>query len=75
MLLEKIEIHFTFLSLSHHRVVLLRDDTVGCYCKPSVLHRGGAEAARRAHNSQVTGSKPVPGILHFGRFAEPTRQC
>ena len=28
------------------------------------LHRGGAEGARGAHNPEVTGSKPVPGIYH-----------
>ncbi len=26
------------------------------------IHRRGAEAARGAHNSEVTGSKPVAGI-------------
>ena len=34
------------------------------------LHRHGAGVARRAHNPEVTGSKPVAGILHFGGFAE-----
>ena len=28
------------------------------------LHRYGAEAARVAHNHEVTGSKPVAGIYH-----------
>jgi len=28
------------------------------------LHRYGAEVARGAHNSEVTGSKPVAGIYH-----------
>ena len=37
-----------------------------------MLYRHGAEAARRAHNPEVTGSKPVAGILHFGGFAEAT---
>ncbi len=27
------------------------------------LHRGGAAAARQAHNLQDTGSRPVPGII------------
>jgi hypothetical protein len=27
------------------------------------IHRHGAEAARGAHNPEVTGSKPVAGIL------------
>ena len=36
------------------------------------VYRHGAEAARRAHNPEVTGSKPVAGILHFGGFAEAT---
>ena len=31
--------------------------------KRSNLHRGGAEEARGAHNSEVTGSSPVSGIL------------
>ena len=35
-------------------------------------YRHGAEAARRAHNPEVTGSKPVAGILHFGGFTEAT---
>ena len=30
----------------------------------SQIHRHGAEAARGAHNSEVTGSKPVAGIYH-----------
>ena len=34
------------------------------------LHRHGAEAARGAHNSEVTGSKPVAGILQFVGFKE-----
>jgi len=34
------------------------------------LHRHGAEAARRAHNPEVTRSKRVAGILHFGSFTE-----
>ena len=36
------------------------------------VYRHGAEAARRAHNPEVTGSKPVVGILLFGRFSETT---
>ena len=43
--------------------------------KQATPHRRGAEAARRAHNPEVTRSRRVAGILHFGRFAEPTRQC
>ena len=43
----------------------------------NTLHRHGAEAARRftlwAHNSEVTGSKPVAGILQFGCFTEAAR--
>ena len=35
-------------------------------------YRHGAGAARRAHNPEVTGSKPVAGILHFGGFTEAT---
>ena len=38
------------------------------------VYRCGAEAARRAHNPEVTGSKPVVGILHFAYFAEVGRQ-
>jgi hypothetical protein len=34
----------------------------------SQLHRHGAEAARGAHNSEVTGSKPVAGIFQFAVF-------
>ena len=34
------------------------------------LHRGSAEAARGAHNPEVTGSTPVPGIYHFVGFKE-----
>ena len=34
------------------------------------LHRGGAEAARGAHNPEVTGSKPVPGIYHLSDLSE-----
>ena len=34
------------------------------------LHRHGAEAARGAHNSEVTGSKPVAGIIQFVSFRE-----
>ena len=30
----------------------------------SQIHRHGAEAARAAHNREVTGSKPVAGIYH-----------
>ena len=29
------------------------------------VNRHGAEAARRAHNPEVTGSKPVAGIRIF----------
>jgi len=29
------------------------------------VNRHGAEAARRAHNPEVTGSKPVAGIQNF----------
>ena len=39
------------------------------------FHRRGAEVARRAHNPEVIRSKRIAGILQFGRFAEPTRQC
>ena len=38
-------------------------------------HRHGAEAARRAHNPEVTRSRRVAGIFHFGCFAEATRQA
>ena len=34
----------------------------GGACRP-LIHRHGAEAARGAHNSEVTGSKPVAGIF------------
>ena len=34
------------------------------------LHRYGAEAARRAHNPEVTGSKPVAGIFQFAALSE-----
>jgi hypothetical protein len=33
----------------------------------SNFHRHGAGAARRAHNPEVTGSKPVAGIYHHHR--------
>ena len=29
------------------------------------VYRGGAEAARRAHNPEVTRSRRVSGIIHF----------
>ena len=38
------------------------------------FHRHGAEAARGAHNSEVTRSKRVAGIIQFVRFTEPDRQ-
>ena len=34
----------------------------------SMKNRHGAGAARRAHNPEVTGSKPVAGIIH--QFAQ-----
>ena len=33
-------------------------------------YRRGAEAARRAHNPEVTGSTPVAGILSIRPFTE-----
>ena len=36
------------------------------------IHRHGAEAARGAHNSEVTRSKRVAGILLFAGLQEPT---
>jgi hypothetical protein len=36
------------------------------------LNRGGAEGARGAHNPEVTGSKPVPGIYHSRSLSELT---
>ena len=36
--------------------------------KHSMFYRRGASAARGAHNSEVTGSTPVAGILHFASF-------
>jgi hypothetical protein len=41
----------------------------GGACRP-LIHRHGAEAARGAHNSEVTGSKRVAGILFS--FGNPT---
>ena len=44
---------------------------------PSILNRHGAGEARGAHNSEVTGSKPVAGILitiapvHQGTLSNP----
>ena len=38
------------------------------------IRRHGAEAARRAHNPEVTGSKPVAGIL-FTRGHARVRCC
>ena len=35
------------------------------------LHRGSAEAARGAHNPEVTGSTPVPGIYHLSDLKKP----
>ena len=40
-----------------------------------LVNRCGAEAARKAHNLEVTGSKPVAGILQFVCFKEAHRQC
>ena len=40
----------------------------------ATLHRRGAEAARRAHNPEVTRSRRVAGILQFARFTETGRQ-
>ena len=37
----------------------------------SQLHRHGAEAARGAHNSEVTGSKPVAGIYYLSALKKP----
>ena len=39
-------------------------------CSQNTLYRDGAGEARGAHNPEVTGSNPVPGILHFARFIE-----
>ena len=39
----------------------------------SQFHRHGAGAARGAHNSEVTGSKPVAGIFQFTSFTEAGR--
>ena len=39
------------------------------------FHRHGAEAARGAHNSEVTRSKRVAGILQFVYFREVHSQC
>ena len=39
----------------------------------SQLHRHGAEAARGAHNSEVTRSKRVAGIFQFASFTEAGR--
>jgi hypothetical protein len=39
------------------------------------IHRHGAEAARGAHNSEVTRSKRVAGILLFVCFTEAHSQC
>ena len=39
----------------------------------TTLNRGGAEGARGAHNSEVTGSTPVAGIFHFAWFTESGR--
>ena len=36
------------------------------------MRRYGAAVARKAHNLEDTGSKPVAGIYHFGRFTEST---
>ena len=33
----------------------------------AILHRHGAEAARRAHNPEDLGSKPSAGIFLYGR--------
>ena len=34
------------------------------------LHRGGAGAAREAHNLEDVGSRPTPGIYHSSGFTE-----
>ena len=39
----------------------------------TTIHRHGAAAARGAHNSEVTGSKPVAGIFQFTSFTEAGR--
>ena len=36
--------------------------------KHSMFYRCGASAARGTHNSEVTGSTPVAGIIHFASF-------
>jgi hypothetical protein len=38
--------------------------------KLNTLHRGGAEGARGAHNSEVVGSNPTSGIIQFASFTE-----
>ena len=35
------------------------------------FHRYGAEAARKAHNLEDTGSKPVAGIYHSQVYKNP----
>jgi len=42
-------------------------------CSQNTLYRDGAGEARGAHNPEVTGSNPVPGILQFASFAEAGR--
>ena len=39
----------------------------------NICNRHGAEVARGAHNSEVTRSKRVAGILQFSSFTETTR--
>ena len=38
--------------------------------KVVLFYRGGAEAARGAHNPEVTRSRRVSGIFHFSHFIE-----
>ena len=40
----------------------------------NICNRHGAEEARGAHNSEVTRSKRVVGILQFSSFTETTRR-
>ena len=41
----------------------------------SILHRGGAEEARGAHNPEVVGSNPISGIFQFASFTEVGRRA
>ena len=49
----------------------LNKQPTSSWTQNGALHRGGAEVARRAHNPEDTGSKPVPGIYTLSALKKP----